>query len=389
MTIKIRIITFESIMNKIGNICLYAFLMLTTYIFLYRYDHTFFIIRYIFLITGAIIGFVKCFIDMQKFQSILVFTMGGIILWTLTYLVQNNYNNYPPADFLYTICYIGIAILILENKYSHLVSLGLYAFTSLSILIRVIQGVNKNLILLANSRNYISILLMSTMLLYYISCHDKKKPVLITPVVVFFYINIYATGRSGIIVSGFLAIALIVYKYLSIKKKQLKILMFFLAVIISITVIIYIFQLEDSVISSFLNKNFSAFLDRGTDSNGREKIWTTFIENNTSGIWQFLFGSDASLAMMDGNLHNSFLQSYASFGVIGFVALIILIVRALIAGIRNKDYLWLILFIGLLLRALTDRVFYQGYCEVYLYYFLFYYTYWKKNKKLIGEENGY
>lgn len=376
-------------MNKIGNICLYAFLMLTTYIFLYRYDHTFFIIRYIFLITGAIIGFVKCFIDMQKFQSILVFTMGGIILWTLTYLVQNNYNNYPPADFLYTICYIGIAILILENKYSHLVSLGLYAFTSLSILIRVIQGVNKNLILLANSRNYISILLMSTMLLYYISCHDKKKPVLITPVVVFFYINIYATGRSGIIVSGFLAIALIVYKYLSIKKKQLKILMFFLAVIISITVIIYIFQLEDSVISSFLNKNFSAFLDRGTDSNGREKIWTTFIENNTSGIWQFLFGSDASLAMMDGNLHNSFLQSYASFGVIGFVALIILIVRALIAGIRNKDYLWLILFIGLLLRALTDRVFYQGYCEVYLYYFLFYYTYWKKNKKLIGEENGY
>lgn len=375
MTIKIKPITVDNITSKLGNICLYAFLFLTSFIFLFRYDHTMFILRYVFLIGGALIGYGRCFVGKYRFRYSFLFLITITFLWLLATLGQNGYQNYEVSDYLYTICYIGLAVLVLENKYNHIVALGLYGFTAASIMLRVLQGINKNLILLANSRNFISVLLLSTMLLYYISCMDKKRPILVTPILLYFYINIYATGRSGIIVSGFFTVGLLLYKFYSIENKRLKMVIGFFIAIVIITVLIYISNLDDTIMSDFINKNFSAFLQRGNDSNGRYEIWGKFISNNIKAIGSFLFGSDASLAMADCNLHNSFLQSYASFGVAGFGLIIVLVVRSLIVGFKKKNFLFLILFGGLLLRALTDRVFFQGYCELYLYYFIFYFTY--------------
>lgn len=381
MTIKFKPLSFEDAINKTGNLCLYAFLFLTTYIFLFRYDHTMFLLRFGFLILGAMIGYVKCISGKRKLQQLPLFMVMVSIFWILSYLAQNEYENYSPSNFLYTICHIGICVLVLQNEYGHWISLCLYGITSVSILSSVIQGVNKDLILLANSRNYISILLLSTMLLYYISCHDKKKPILIMPVLIYFYINIYATGRGGIIVSGFLTIGLLVYKYMNVENKHLKRLMGFIIVIIVITVGAYIAVTDNCLIDNFLNKNFSGFFTKGMDSNGRNEIWSIFIQNNNKTFLGFLFGSDASIAMSDGNLHNSFLQSYASFGLLGFILIIAMIIRALREGIKQRDFLWIVLFAGLILRAATDRVFFQGYCELYLYYFLFYYDYHRMQDK--------
>lgn len=385
MTIRVKLPTIGDFINKIGDFCLYAFLLLTTYIFLFRYDHTMFLIRYVFLIGGALIGYGKCLLGKNKFQFPVFFAIGLSFLWIISVLGQGGYQNYEISDFLYTICYIGLSVLVLQNQYSHIISLGLYGITSASILIRILQGVNKNLILLANSRNFISILLLSTMLLYYISCMDKKKPILVTPVLLFFYINIYATGRSGIVVSGVLTIGLLIYKYFSIENKRLKTLMGFLIAIVLAVVCIYIMNLDESILSRFINTNFSAFIARGTDSNGRYLIWDTFLENNKRSVASFIFGSDASLAMMDGNLHNSFLQSYASFGILGFIVFVALVIKSLISGFKRKEYLFLILFAGLALRALTDRVFFQGYCELYLYFFIFYFGYQDKKRFYASE----
>lgn len=381
MNFKIKkMSSVEEAISKVGNICLYAFLILTSYIFLYRYDHTMFILRYVFLIGGALTGYVKCLIGRQKFNYPILFLASMALLWLMTTLGQETYQNYSASDFLYTACYIGIAVLILNNEYSHIISLILYGFTSISILLRVFQGIDKNLILLANSRNYISILLLSTLLLYYISCNDKKKPILVTPILIYFYISIYATGRSGIIVSGFMAVSLLVYKYTRMVNKKSKVLMGFLIAFVLLTMGFYLLQLNGSIIESFLKRNFVAFFQRGTDSNGRNEIWGTFIQNNKNSLEALLFGSNTFLAMTDGNLHNSFLQIYASFGVFGFITLIALLIRALFVGIQKKQYLWLIFFCGLMLRALTDRVFFQGYCELYLYYFIFYFAYQRKNE---------
>ena len=375
MTLRIKWLTIERLIDLIGNSCLYLFLFLTTYIFLFRYEHALFIIRFVFLAIGALIGYSKCLLGRKHFQNAILFMLGMTSFWVLSYLGQNGYTNYTASDFLYTICYIGISTLILQNTYNHYIALGLFGITSVSILIRIFQGIDKDHILLANSRNYISILLLSTMLLYYVSCHDKKKPVLLTPVLVFFIINIFATGRSGIIVSGLMTIGIMFYKINSIENRGNKRLIGAgIALVFLVTVLLF-WGIDEQAKDQFFHLNFSSFISRKLDSNGRNEIWNAFLQNNCKSLGSLLFGSDTSLAMHDGNLHSSFLQCYASFGLMGFIVILYFSSKAIINGIINKDYLWIVLFTSLLLRAATDRVFFQGYCELYLYYFIFYYAY--------------
>lgn len=377
MKIRIRRLTAEDFVNGPGNLCLYVFLFLTSFIFLYRYDHTMFLIRSVFLMGGALAGYYKCLAGRRRFYPLPVFALTLTLLWLAAFTAHSAYRNYGLSDLFYTLCYIGISFLLLQNTYSHAVSLGLYGVTAGSILLRIVQGADKDMILLANSRNYISVLLLSTMLLYYISCHDKKKPVLVTPVLLFFYINIYATGRGGIIVSAFLTLGILLYKYLRIENGRKKVLMGMLMIIVLMSAGFCLAASERFSLESYLQQSFDAFFSRGADSNGRFEIWGTFLKNNGKSLIAYLFASDASLARPDGNLHNSFLQAYAAFGFIGFIVTAVMLIRAFIKGLKEKDFLWLVLFIGLMMRAFTDKVFFQGYCEIYLYYFLLYHVYQK------------
>lgn len=370
--------SINRITSKLGNFCIYGFLFLTTYIFLFCYNHSVFILRFCFLITGALIGYIKCFIDNKKFYYPLFFMLIATILWVLTVLGQGTYQNYSKENFLYTICYMGIAVLILNNEYNHIISLGMYGFTASCILVRIFHGVEKDKILLANSHNFISVLLLSTMLLYYISCNDKKKTILITPAFIFLGINMYATGRSGIIVSVFLVLSLLIYKYST--NKQAKYWICFVILFFLSFFAIFIIQPNDTML--LFRQYFSGFFQRGLNSNGRSKIWISFISNNFETVRKVFFGSDVLESFSDGNMHNMFFQAYASFGLIGFIALIILIINTIYIGLKKKQYLWIIMFSCLILRALTDRIFFQGYCELYLYYFVYYFAYHKKEKKI-------
>ena len=390
MTIRLKPgINREDVFDLIGTSCLFVFIFLTSYIFLFRYDHTMFIIRYLFLISGAALGYLKCiFIDKPRRIAIPLFALCIVILWGIAFLGQKGYKNYPASDMLYTFCYIGISYFILEGKHSRAITLCLFAFTAVVVLLRLFSDIDSNEILFANSRNYISILLLLSLLLYYINCHDNNKPILVTPVLLFFFISIHATGRGGIIVSGFLTVSLLVYKFIHIKNKKFKILLAFVLLIVLI-IILFLLLGAELPINDLLENSFSRFYLMGTSDTGRFDIWRKFFRNNALDVNRFLFGSDTQVTgWYEGNLHNSFFQSYASFGLLGFAIIVISIVLAGINGLKRKDYLWLALFISLLLRAFTDRVFFQGYCEPYLYYFVFYRYFHKKDRTQTGVING-
>lgn len=369
-------------LEGVKNVCLYAFLALTTVIFLYQYNSTMFNLRYAFMAVGALFGYWSCFAGAKKFQAPVLLLLSLLFCWIFCYLGQQGYSNYSLSNFLYTVIYIGLSVLILQNEYNHTISILLYAFAALTIMLRIVQNVNMNHILLANSRNYISVLLLLPLLFYYISCHDKGKPILVSPAILYFYICICAVGRGGIVSSGFLTIALIIYKVRKVENKNLRRLLWLVVVIIFATSLIYISGLETATIDRFLNTYFSRFILKGITDVSRQNVWTAFFENNKQSVSTFLFGSNVLLARSDGNLHNSFLQAYASFGLVGFLIIMGLSLKSLITGIRKKDSLWVILFIGLILRAFTDRLFYQGYCEVLIYYFILYW-YFNNNRMAV------
>lgn len=386
MNLKIRIMP-----NKwsINNLCLYIFFVMTTVIFLYQYSGSMFNIRYGFMAVGALLGFWTCLTKRIKFYQPIMLLIIMVLCWVFCFLGQRGYLNYSFSNLLYTILYIGLSVVLLGNEYNHKIALALYIFAAFTILLKLFQNVNINHILLANSRNFISVLLLLPLLLYYISCHDKGKPFYVFPAISYFYISIYAIGRGGIISSGFLVVALCIYKAAKIENKSLRRLMGMVIIAILATTAFYLSNLDTIIIDRFLNTNFSRFALKGVTDVSREGVWQTFWINNKSSLQEFLLGSDVSMARDDGNLHNSFLQAYASFGLLGFLTIVILLIRSLRQGIKNKDTLFIILLVGLSLRAFTDRVFFQGYCEIFLYYFILYWDHRKWTQKSQPSLNGF
>ena len=366
----------------LSHLCLYLFFAMTAVIFLYEFNSTMFNLRYGFMAIGALCGYYFCFRSHYRMYGLPLLSVVLLLCWTLCFVYEPEYQNYTFGNVAYTLIYIGLSTILLQNKYSHKMTLILYAFTSLTIIVKLIQNVNVNHIMLATSRNYISVLLLLPMMFYYISCHDKNKPFSVFPVISFFFIGIFSLGRGGVASAGYLTVALCIYKVMHINNKRQKLIIWMIIVLTTMLAIIYISGLDSLVFGQFLNANFSRFVQKGVTDEARLYYWSSFLENNKQSFLTFLFGSDVHLIRSDGNLHNSFLQSYAAFGIVGFLIIIGLSIRSMFMSIRKKDYLYLILFIGLAIRAFTDVIFFQGYCEIFLYYFLFYWDFKKKTNTL-------
>lgn len=365
----------------VGDLCLYAFFLLSLIIFLYSYSHALFLTRLGFMIPGAIAGLIIC-IRNRKYST-LVYLLCIIVCYVFCTLVQSSLN-YSVTDMIYTICYFGLAFVLLNNKYRHFATILIMAMGIGTVLLKIFQGISFNMILLANSRNYISALLLTVMLFYYVSCHDKTKYFLVTPAIISFLISIYATGRGGIISTGFLAGALLIIKIREIENKSLRRLLIFILIVVAIVTLVYLTGIGETKFQDFLQKNFSRFYLKGAGDTARSDIWNAFLENNKRSIVSFIFSSDTTLARSDGNLHNSFLQSYASFGLMGFMIVVIMTFRSLIIGIKERDVLLTILFTTLIIRAFTDRIFFQGYNEIFLYYFMFYWDIHRFERKTVS-----
>ena len=364
----------------ICNLCLYAFFALTLVIFLYSYNHALFLTRIGFMALGALLSFWWCLTKTKQYSKPLLLTFFVSICWIYCVIWQPA-TNYPLKDLVYTLCYLWLSLLLIKGDYSHSATVLIFFMGIGLMLLRIYQGASFGShqgLLLANSRNYISVLVLLFVLFYYISCHDKNREISILPAVVFFVISILAVGRGGILTSSFLLLSLMSYQYNKIEDSRKK--FFFKGVFIVTGILlamglIFITGIITGAFQQYSEALFSRFYEQGGVDESRLVIWSKFLLNNMNSFAEFLFGSDSRLARYDGNLHSSFFQIYASLGLIGFITYIFLIIKAYVQGIRNKDILWLILFSTLLLRASTDRVFFQGYCEIFFYYFIFYWEF--------------
>ncbi|MBP5787672.1 MAG: hypothetical protein J6Y19_07650 [Kiritimatiellae bacterium] len=151
-----------------------------------------------------------------------------------------------------------------------------------------------------------------------------------------FLFSVYAKGRGGILCSGFLAVALALYRLNSVKNKLVRRILGVWVFLIALVALLYVTGLGQETFSRYLNVNFSRFYLKGATDDARSVIWNRFGNNNFRSLGDFIFASDSAEARFDGNLHNSFLQSYAAFGLPGFLVVVFLSVRAFVQGILRK-----------------------------------------------------
>lgn len=98
----------------------------------------------------------------------------------------------------------------------------------------------------------------------------------------------------------------------------------------------------------------------------RDVIWEEYL-NSTNNIIRIFWGTPFDnlffANIYSGNLHNSFLECHAIYGLGGMVVFSIICFFISRGLLRKKEYYLFFLFVILLLRSLTDYLFFGNYCD--------------------------
>lgn len=333
---------------------------------------------FITLFASGIIGWLWFIINhYEKDKIILSVIILGIFTLANVYFIGNS----DLMSLANMLLFFGILFCMLQNAMPTIYTLILLLFTMAIFVIAWYSGASSSE-LLSSSGNYISILLILSACIYYTSVENNKKTIRIWPTIVIFLLCIWAGGRGGILASGILLIGVIVIKFGKkiieyIGKKQLFFLIILLLAIVIALVFIYLFW-GGTISNVFSNTLFrlGRFSVNGLDNSARLAIWGEYLNATFHSFLYFLLGTPSRILkygiQYSGNVHNSILQLHAYAGIVPFVLLIGLIVRAEIFFLKRRLAVHFLLFNILLLRAMTDKFIFFQYGMPVLLYFVFY-----------------
>ncbi|MBQ9032160.1 MAG: hypothetical protein IJ106_12015 [Parasporobacterium sp.] len=316
----------------------------------------------------------------RKDHYILLFAGFAAVCWLIGYLCRTNWH-YDIKFFVDSLAYLGIAYSFIREKKQVRVYLILYYLIAIYILVELvvlkvpIRGFLKD----HTSYNYISIILLFYLLILNYVQWQNEEEIQYIPAVLFLAVAIVSYGRGGIVTAAFYSVFLLIIK-LKIHKGQRR--KYIIAVIIVSAFSIFGKTIYDQILSTgSLNK----FASMGMDSNGRSAIWWGFIKDCTSSVTNFIIGGNPDKLMIDGgNIHNSFLQLYASLGIFFFIFAMVLFISSIIRVCKNKDWWILLLVLTFAVRAFTDKLMYRGYFEIVFYIILFYKFVVNEKRQRIG-----
>lgn len=324
-------------------------------------------IRLIATVIAGILGLLA-FIRQQRKMNlpIFLFIVLMIVSWILIAIFRPE-GMLELNQFIYSMCYMGIALNLLSHKQKILPAAILYYGTLLIMLYRLlIQKVAiRGFLLDGTSYNYISILAMLYLMLYCLILiqNDRNIPFIIA--IPYFVVCILAYGRGGCI-SGILFLGAVIYiNFGKIRKRGMKF------IVTTSFIILLIIFFQTNIFYDFVATYFGKFQVAGYVDEARITIWSKFIENNMKGVSAFLLGSNPGLIRSDLNLHNTFLQCWAHFGFLTFLISFYSYIRGGIQGVLENKKAYVAMLLIFVIRATTDRLAFWGYSEPFFYYFIF------------------
>ena len=358
-----------NIITEIGIASLYCFIILTLYTFVFDYNYALLKFRFLVLILGGICGV------LGHLRKINIKVLAFIYIFSLVYIftIIIGRSGYYEFDlFWYSFSYMCITLNLLDHNLDLNATKILYYVSMVIFLFRIIvmRIPIREFLKDGSSYNYISVLALLPLGLYLIALAQNKKNVPIGAAVIYFIITIISYGRGGIVTGGMLITLSIFQSVNNIKRKDFKYLL------IACLGLFLILILNTNIYTWFVSLAFKKFVLLGNDAGaGRIEYWTTYIRLCGKNFYTFLVGYDPYVIRSDGNLHNSFLQCYAYFGLPFFIICLVCLIKTIRLSTQKNETTLFILVIVLCLRAFTDKLFFQGYCEIYLYYLIFYALY--------------
>lgn len=357
-------INIKKLIHLLGDICLYSFILLTFYVFVFNYSTQFLKIRFIILLIGGIFGF----LGMRK-QDIKIIAIVFLVI--VSYMIQQISRKagiYGGDLFLYTLSYMGLAINMINHKQNKTMPVLIY-YVCISLLIIklvVFSTPIRQFMLDGSSYNYISVIALFPLCLYIITLAQNNKEIPLIAAILFFVVTVIAYGRGGILAGSTFLFLVILLKIRKVKSLILRIF------ILTIMAILFLIFLNSSIYYAVMSTVLKKFTLIGMNDTGRMEYWVQFLEAISSDLSDFILGPNPFYIRFDGNLHNSFLQAYAIFGIAVFLVVTLCMVSILVWLLKKKKYTLFIIAFTLFVRANSDKLFFQGFCEIYLWYFVFY-----------------
>ena len=365
ITNKIRIPELKISASEFGSILIAAYLILNLYMRFIKNNVFSRGLCIVFLILGSIPGLVL--LVKKNNKKTLAYLCVLLLSWCCTFNFKNGV--YDFKDLIYTICYIGMASLFLYTKPKSNIFMWIFYLSLIIVMGKYIYigGQFREILIDESSYNYISVILIAYFGIYYILRFNEKKEIRIIHTFILFIICLLAYGRGGIITSASLFFMTVSKETFVRKMKKEKAL--FLIVMISIAVLITPKLIDFIQIHGLLGK----FTNKTISNEVRLLYWKDYLFASSESLGKLMLGADPFLIRYDGNLHNSFLQMYAYFGMPFFLMNVYLLIKVAIKLMVEKDYYKLILLTTIVLRGMTDKTMFRGITEIVYFYYIFEY----------------
>lgn len=318
----------------------------------------FVLLRYV--ISGIAIIF-SCFIFKKIYFKPALIVMITIGLGTLCSILTTNY-----LDRFFAELFLGlpVAYLIITNKLNYKLLKSFLILVTLFYVSCFVRGIDFNNIYNGVSRNIVSVHMMISTILFYISSLQNGKDIKIWPATMSLFLSIIALGRVGVISSFILVIGAFSNGKIS------KIKIWIGVIIATIGVKIYF------AVSLELGKQtiLDRFESSGFSDLGRTNIISEYINNSTDSFMHFIFGAQkeslAYYSYFNNNFHNSYLNLHFNFGILGVLIVFLLVLNTLIYFLRSKNYLLFFCFLSLLVRIATDSLAFTGLLDPIILFFI-------------------
>ena len=313
---------------------------------------------------------ILCFVFSRKWKKeILIFStiyfLGGIfnilIIGNLTF-----------SDIAADIFLFGITYLMLAYRSSYIQGVASFYITFFTFLFFYRRGINTHFIL-SSSGNYISVLLIISASLYYISLQQSGRKIFawdVIPAILSFALSVWAKGRGGILSTGILVVLMTFQlMYQMTNKKAKNILKLFIAFF---SIVTFILISDFSVINWFFSLGKWSY--RGVDNSDRIYIWNSYFAKVVESIFYILFGAPLDqinvISRFGGNCHNSFIQLHAYNGLITFITFSYYLGKCFIFYIRTKQWIIASVVLVFCLRAFSDKFIFGQYGMPLMLFFI-------------------
>lgn len=340
--------------------------------------------KYVLLILSFLLALASFFFFVE--QKALINSKLLIVLVLIT--ISSLFNiivigNHTVFTFIYLLLSFFSGLFFLSDSISERTFLIATYLGIMLILIKYISVGDMNEIFSNSSRNYVSVLLLYSLTMYYIKAEKKIR---ILPALMTFIVCVIAIGRGGIISSGLLLVFVILIKLYK-KRNSSYIMLFFL--LLSFFIAIFIAILTDYYTFE-ISVLFERFAERGMKDTGRIPIWRGYLLRSIENGVYFTFGapidSIPEAMKWNGNLHNSFLFIHAYNGILLFATVIMLIIYSITKAINERNMIYVACFLTFIIRGFLDAVFWGSGLgtPVFMAFLLFY----LKNKSRIPGYKG-